>query len=158
MIEHRQALERVQDQIIERFSTDDPVEQEKIEGVADLGAKVATFLAGEIADEGSWVDTGFGLGQYDCHVIVGAREYHVAITAGRTEAEMAAWEAALGQSDDEITKLEKRILEALRVAGHYQLATEFEAVIDVCNIGGGAASVDTLPGQDREGGLGAQQG
>jgi hypothetical protein len=81
---HQEALERVHDRIIEQFgNTDDPVELEKLEGIADIGMRVAGFLQSEIADEGSWVDTGCGGESYDCHVRVAGREYDVQISAGR---------------------------------------------------------------------------
>lgn len=134
----RDAQDRVADQIIHHFGGQpDPVERERLIGVIELGQRIAELLH-ELADEGKWVDTGSGGNSYDCHVTIGGREYDVNISPGSTEAEMAAWEATLSKTDDEIAELERNVLAALRLAGHMQLATDFEALISVSNIGRGA--------------------
>jgi hypothetical protein len=96
MSDHQKALERVHDTIIEQFGdTHDPVELEKLEGIADIGMRLAGFLQSEIADEGSWVDTGSDGSSYDCHVKISGREYDVNISPGSTEAELDQWEAGI---------------------------------------------------------------
>jgi hypothetical protein len=130
MTDHREALESVHDKIIEQFGdTNDPVELEKLEGIADIGMRVAGFLQSEIADEGSWVDTGSDGTAYDCHVKVAGREYDVQITAGSTKAELDQWEAGIKEEASQWDLLCPRVIEALRRADP-ALATEFAAYVE----------------------------
>jgi hypothetical protein len=138
MSEHRQALESTHDLIIETFGgTNDPVELEKLEGIADIGMRVAGFLQSEIADEGTWVDTGSDGEVYNCHVTVNGREYGVDISAGSTEAELDEWEAGIREGARHWDLLCPRVIEALR-RSDAALADEFEAHVT-------PASVDTDP-------------
>jgi hypothetical protein len=126
---HQEALERVHDEIIEQFGgTDDPVELDKLEGIADIGMRLASFLQSEIADEGSWVDTGSDGEVYNCHVKVNGREYQVDVSAGSTDAEMDAWEAGLKEQASKWDLLCPRVIEALKSADP-ELAAEFNAYV-----------------------------
>lgn len=129
MTDHRQALESVHDQIIEQFGgTDDPVDLERLEGIAEIGMAVAGFLQSEIADEGSWVDTGSDGAVYNCHVTVSGREYGVDISAGSTKAELDQWEAGIREEAGQWDLLCPRVIEALKLAD-LELAAEFEIYV-----------------------------
>lgn len=129
MTDHQQALERVHDRIIEQFGdTNDPVELEKLEGIADIGMRVAAFLQSEIADVGTWVDTGSNGETYDCTVIVCDREYDIEIKAGPTDAEVEQWKQGLETEASQWDLLCPRVIEVLRRADP-DLAGEFETYV-----------------------------
>jgi hypothetical protein len=129
MSDHQQALERVHDTIIEQFGdTNDPIELEKLEGIADIGMRLAGFLQSDIADKGSWVDTGSDGSSYDCHVKVGGREYGVTISPGSTEAELDQWEAERKEEASQWDLLCPRVIEALKRADP-DLGAEFETYV-----------------------------
>lgn len=133
---YRDAQDKLGDHIIEQFGGQpDPVERDRLIGAIELGQDIASYLMCERADDDTNVDTGSDGSGYDCHVTIKGREYNVHISPGHTEAEMDAWESALRKSEDEVEDLERRVLAALRIAGNTDLATEFEALISVSNIG-----------------------
>lgn len=132
----RDAQDKLGDRIIEHFGGQpDPVERDKLIGAIELGQDIASYLMSEKADDDTWVDTGSDGSGYECFVTIKGREYQVYVSPRSTDAEMDAWESALGKSEDEVEDLERRVLAALRIAGNTDLATEFEALISVSNIG-----------------------
>lgn len=128
--EHREAHDRVGDRIVETFVPGmDPVERAKLIGAVELGQRIGELLQCELADEGTWVDTGSDGHSYDCHVTIKGREYHVNVSPGSTEAEMDQWEAELKQEASQWDLLCPRVTAALRAGPDAALADEFEAYV-----------------------------
>lgn len=111
--EHNESLERVGAAIVEQLGSDDPLEREKLVSAISLGQRIAEYLQCEVADEGSWVDTGSDGSGYDCHVTWKGREYNVSVSAGHTDAEMDEWEAGLSVEATAWDALMDRVIAAL---------------------------------------------
>lgn len=131
--EHMTAQEKVGDAAIAQFAPAlDDVGRERLIGTIDVGQRVGGFLMSDVADEGTWVDTGSDGISYDCHVTMEGREYHVSVWAGSSDAEDAAEDKTREEEASQWDLLCPRVIAALKAADPV-LAAEFESYVGPVN-------------------------
>jgi hypothetical protein len=136
MSEHQDALAAEARQIDRLLiaGKDSALEREKLSGAVALGQRLAEHLQSEVADEGSWVDTGCDGSGYEAFVMVKGREYQVYVSPRSTRAELAEWETSLQEEASQWDLLCPRVINALRTADP-QLAAEFERHVSPAQVG-----------------------
>lgn len=126
--DHHKSLESVSAAIMANLAPEDPLERVKLVGAVDLGQRIATFLQTEVADEGSWVDTGSDGSSYDCKVEIGGREFSVSVSAGDTDEEVNQFWEEQQEAARQWDALWPRVREILQTADK-ALADQFEKLV-----------------------------